>query len=128
MTTSQAQEKIPLKPISSLDSLSATVTLNVNGTTNGERAQGNLNGLLTMNGKNSKITVSGSLLGEIAAQVGGSLHRLVHAVHGESIQSAARRIHCRQWPFPRVCQAERAQGSGRPGGDESAESAGDVDQ
>lgn len=67
-------DAIPLKPITGLDSLNATVTLNVNGLIDGKRAQGDLTGLLTANeqGK-SKITVSGSLLGDIAAQVGGSL-------------------------------------------------------
>lgn len=40
---------------------------------NGERTQGSLNGQLTMNGGSSKVIATGSLLGEIAAQVGGSL-------------------------------------------------------
>jgi hypothetical protein len=65
---------IPLKPIAGLTSLNATVKLEVNGLINDERAQGDLNALLTTNeqGK-SKISVTGSLLGELAAQVGGSL-------------------------------------------------------
>ena len=67
-------DAIPLKPISDLKSLNATVELNVNGLIDGERAQGDLTGLLTANDqKKSKITISGSLLGDIAAQVGGSL-------------------------------------------------------
>jgi hypothetical protein len=65
---------IPLKSIEGLNSLNATVKLDVNGLINGKRAQGDLNALLTTNDqKKSRVTVSGSLLGEIAAQVGGSL-------------------------------------------------------
>jgi hypothetical protein len=65
---------IPLEPISGLTSLNATVKVDVNGLINGKRAQGDLNALLTTNDqKKSRVTVSGSLLGEIAAQVGGSL-------------------------------------------------------
>lgn len=65
---------IPLEPIAGLTSLNATIRLDVNGLINGKRAQGDLNALLTTNdhGK-SKVTVSGSLLGDVAAQVGGSL-------------------------------------------------------
>ena len=65
---------IPLKPIAGLTSLSATVEIGVNGLINGKRAQGDLNAVLTTNDQGkSKITVTGSLLGELAAQVGGSL-------------------------------------------------------
>lgn len=73
MTTPAANGRIPMQPIADLDSLSATIAVSINGLARGERAQGNLNGLLAMNGPRSKITVSGSLLGAIAAQVGGSL-------------------------------------------------------
>jgi hypothetical protein len=67
-------EAIPLKPIAGLTSLNANVQLEVNGLINGERAQGDLNAVLTTNDQGkSRITVTGSLLGEIAAQVGGSL-------------------------------------------------------
>jgi hypothetical protein len=67
-------EYIPLRPIAGLTSLNATVTINVNGLINGKRVQGDLNGEVTTNDqKKSKVTVTGSLLGEIAAQVGGSL-------------------------------------------------------
>jgi hypothetical protein len=67
-------DPIPLKPVTGLTSLNATVNINVNGKINGKRAQGDLKGLLTSNDqKKSKITVSGKLLGDIAAQVGGSL-------------------------------------------------------
>jgi hypothetical protein len=67
-------EVIPLKPIAGLTSLNATVKIDVNGLINGKRAQGDLNAVLTTNDQGkSQVTVSGSLLGEIAAQVGGSL-------------------------------------------------------
>jgi hypothetical protein len=46
----------------------------VNGLIDGQRTQGQLNGQLTMaDPKHSKITLSGSLLGELAAKVGGSM-------------------------------------------------------
>ena len=65
---------IPLKPIAGLTSLNATVNIEVDGLINGNRAQGDLNAVLTTNDKKmSQITVSGSLLGDIVAQVGGSL-------------------------------------------------------
>jgi hypothetical protein len=67
-------EVIPLKPLSDLESLNATVKLNVNGLMNGKRVAGDLNAVLTANDQNqSQITVTGSLLGDVAAQVGGSL-------------------------------------------------------
>jgi hypothetical protein len=67
-------EVIPLKPIADLSSLNATVKLDVNGLINGERAQGDLNVDLTTNDQGkSRISVTGPLLGELAAQVGGSL-------------------------------------------------------
>ena len=65
---------IPLQSIAGLNSLNATVQLQVNGLINGQRAQGDLNARLATNDQGaSRITVTGSLLGEIAAQVGGSL-------------------------------------------------------
>lgn len=65
---------IPLKPIEDLTSLNATVQLGVNGLINGKRAQGDLTAVLTTNDQEkSQITLTGSLLGDIAAQVGGSL-------------------------------------------------------
>ena len=73
MNSTNSADFIPLRPIADLNSLDATVLLTVNGLINGQRTQGTLNGLLAMNGPKSKVTVSGSLLGEIAAQVGGSL-------------------------------------------------------
>jgi hypothetical protein len=67
-------DPIPLKPIAGLTSLNATVKLDVNGLIDGKRVQGDLNGLLTTNDqKKSRITVTGGLLGDIAAKVGGSL-------------------------------------------------------
>jgi hypothetical protein len=69
-----AGEVIPLKPVGELTSLNADVTLAVNGLINGERAQGDLFAELATNDQgSSRITVTGPLLGEIAAQVGGSL-------------------------------------------------------
>jgi hypothetical protein len=65
---------IPLKPISGLTSLNATVKINVNGTINGKRTQGDLNAVLTTNDQGkSQISLTGSLLGPLAAQVGGSV-------------------------------------------------------
>ena len=72
--TPPAGEVIPLKPIAGLTSLNATVQLDVNGLINGKRAQGDLNAVLTTNDQGkSRITVTGDLLGDITAQVGGSL-------------------------------------------------------
>ncbi len=71
-TTSPA-DFIPIEPIGDLSSFEATVTLSVNGLINSQPSQGTLHGLLVIDGENSKISVSGTLLGEIAAQVGGSL-------------------------------------------------------
>ncbi len=67
-------EVIPLKPIDGLTSLDAVVNIQVNGLINGQKAQGDLNAVLTTNDqKQSQATVTGSLLGQIAAQVGGNL-------------------------------------------------------
>jgi biopolymer transport protein ExbD len=67
-------EVIPLKPISGLTSLNADVNIQVNGLINGERAKGDLNAVLASNDqKKSQVTITGDLLGDIAAQVGGSL-------------------------------------------------------
>jgi hypothetical protein len=65
---------IPLQSIAGLTSLNATVQLQVNGLIHGQRAQGDLTALLATNDQDaSRVTVSGSLLGQLAAQVGGSL-------------------------------------------------------
>ena len=67
-------DPIPLKTIDGLTSLNATVNIQVNGLIDGKRAQGELEAELTSNDKNqSKISVTGPLLGDIVAQVGGSL-------------------------------------------------------
>lgn len=67
-------DPIPLKTIDGLTSLNATVNIQVNGLINGKRAQGDLEAALTSNDQNkSQITVTGPLLGDIVAQVGGSL-------------------------------------------------------
>lgn len=73
MNTTTPADFIPIKPIGDLSSFEATVALTVNGLINNQPSQGTLNGLLVIDGEKSQITVSGSLLGEIAAQVGGSL-------------------------------------------------------
>jgi len=67
-------DPIPLKPITDLTSLNATVNLEVDGLINGKRAEGDLEAVLTTNDQGeSQITLTGGLLGDIAAQVGGSL-------------------------------------------------------
>lgn len=66
-------DPIPLKPLTGLTSLSASVVLNVNGEINGQRTQGTLNADVVTNlNDKSKVTVTGPLLGDIVAQVGGS--------------------------------------------------------
>jgi len=65
---------IPLKSLDELTTLNATAKINVNGLINGKRAVGGLNVVLAMNDQGvSQATVTGPLLGEIAAEVGGSL-------------------------------------------------------
>jgi hypothetical protein len=65
---------IPLTPINDLTSLNTTIKIDVNGLINGERKQGNLNADLTITDQGKRrVTVTGSLLGDITAQVGGSL-------------------------------------------------------
>lgn len=67
-------DPIPLKPLTGLTSLNATVNISVNGMLNGKRAQGDLTALVTTNDQNkTQISVTGSLLGDIVAQVGGSV-------------------------------------------------------
>ena len=67
-------DPIPLKPVADLTSLNATVNIDVNGLIGGERAQGDLQAVVTTNDqKKSKVTVTGSLLGDIATQIGGSV-------------------------------------------------------
>lgn len=74
VATAPTGDVIPIKPLTDLKSLSATVNLSVNGLLEDKRTVGDLQALITTNDQNkSQITVSGSLLGQIAAQVGGSL-------------------------------------------------------
>jgi hypothetical protein len=71
--TPPAGDVIPLKSIDGLTSLNATVKIDANGLINGKRTQGDLTAELTTSNQGSKITVTGPLLGDITAQVGGSL-------------------------------------------------------
>jgi hypothetical protein len=73
MEINNAPDYIPLNSFTGFDSLDAAAVLNVNGLINGKPSRGALNGLLAINGSRRRITVSGSLLGEIAAQIGGTL-------------------------------------------------------
>ncbi len=66
-------EPIPLTPVSGLTSLDATVDITVDGTVNGKPTQGGLTARVTSNDQGmSQIDVTGSLLGDVVAQVGGS--------------------------------------------------------
>ena len=70
---SSAGDSIPIKPLADLSSLNATVTINADGTLNGKQTQGELVAELTTNDqKESMIVVTGSLLGDVIAQVGGA--------------------------------------------------------
>jgi len=72
--TLRSRDVIPLKPIADLTSLTATMELDVNGFINGERARGGLTAVMATNDQGgTKVTLTGDLLGELAAQVGGSL-------------------------------------------------------
>jgi hypothetical protein len=66
-------DPIPLKPLSDLTSIDATVNINANGLLNDQRVKGSLTATVSTNGTDkSKIVVTGPLLGDIIAQVGGS--------------------------------------------------------
>ena len=72
-TPNPAGELIPLKPLTDLTSLEATVKLSADGTLNGKPVQGDLNAQLTTNNqKKSQIVVTGNLLGDAVVQIGGS--------------------------------------------------------
>ncbi len=71
--TQAAGDVIPLNSIDGLDSLNATVRIDANGLINGKRTQGGLTAELATSDQGSRITVTGPLLGDITAQVGGSL-------------------------------------------------------
>jgi hypothetical protein len=72
-TPNPAGDPIPLKPLTDLTSLNATVKISANGTLNGKPVQGDLNADLTTNNqKKSQIVVTGDLLGDAVVQIGGS--------------------------------------------------------
>jgi hypothetical protein len=72
-TPNPAGEIIPLKPLTGLSSLDATVKISADGTLNGKPVQGDLNAQLTTNDqKKSQIVVTGGLLGDAVVQIGGS--------------------------------------------------------
>jgi hypothetical protein len=72
-TPNPAGEIIPLKPLTDLSSLEATVKISANGTLNGKPVQGDLNANLTTNNqKKSQIVVTGDLLGDAILEIGGS--------------------------------------------------------
>lgn len=65
-------DPIPLSPLTDLTSLDATVHLSADGTVDGEPTQGDLTVELSSNDQNmSQIDITGSLLGDVVAQVGG---------------------------------------------------------
>ncbi len=70
-------EPIPLTPLTGLTALDAAVTIEVDGTVNGKPTQGDLTAQLTTTDQGtSQIDVTGSLLGDVVAQVGGSAVKL----------------------------------------------------
>jgi hypothetical protein len=72
-----AGEPIPLTPLAGLTSLDATVSINANGTLNGKPTTGDLTAQLSSNDQGqSQITVTGGLLGDVVAQVGGKAVKL----------------------------------------------------
>jgi hypothetical protein len=65
---------IPLTSLGELQSLDATVTLNASGELQGKAMEGDLTiGLTSNDQRESRIDITGSLLGPVAAQVGGRL-------------------------------------------------------
>ena len=70
-------EPIPITPLDELSSLSASVVLDVAGTVDGEATSGDLVAELTATDEGtSRIDLTGSLLGDVVAQVGGSAIKL----------------------------------------------------
>ena len=65
-------DPIPLKSLDGLTSLNATVQIDANGMMNGQRTKGSLTATVTTTKDSTKIVVTGPLLGDIIAQVGGS--------------------------------------------------------
>ena len=67
-----AGDPISISPLTDLSSLDATVHLSADGTVDGEPTQGDLTVELSSNDQNtSQIDITGSLLGDVVAQVGG---------------------------------------------------------
>jgi hypothetical protein len=72
-----AADPIPLTPLTDIGAVEATATITVDGTVNGEPTQGDLTATLTNTDQSlSRIDVTGSLLGDVVAQVGGSAVKL----------------------------------------------------
>lgn len=65
-------EPIPLAPLTDLTSFDAAVEINVDGTVDGQATQGDLTVQLATNDQSmSQIDITGSLLGDVVAKVGG---------------------------------------------------------
>ena len=63
---------IPITPLTGVTSLDATVVITADGTVDGKPTSGDLTAQLTTNDQAmSRIDVTGSLLGDVAAKVGG---------------------------------------------------------
>ena len=70
-------EPIPIAPLADLSSLAASVQLDVDGTIDGKPTTGDIHAELTTTAEGtSKIEVTGSLIGDVVAQVGGSAVKL----------------------------------------------------
>jgi hypothetical protein len=67
-----AGEPIPLAPLTDLASIEATATITVDGMANGEPMSGELTADLVNGPDGTQIVATGSLLGDIVAQIGGS--------------------------------------------------------
>ena len=73
-SSSVADAPIPLSSLAELTSLDAVVTITADGTMDGKQTSGELTATLVSNDQQeSRIDVTGSLLGPVAAQVGGKL-------------------------------------------------------
>jgi hypothetical protein len=65
-------EPIPISPLTDLTSLDATVTIDAIGTADGDPTEGDLTVRLTSNDQSmSQVDITGNLLGDVVAQVGG---------------------------------------------------------
>jgi hypothetical protein len=70
-------EPIPITPLTGVTSLDATVVIDVDGTVDGKATTGDLTAKLTTNDQAmSQIDVTGSLLGDVVAKVGGGAVKL----------------------------------------------------